>query len=111
MTDDLVGKTLTHYRVLARAGSGGMGVVYRAYDERLRREVAIKTLPVGTISTEASRKLIRDEALALSKVSHQNVETVLDFGSDDGIDFLVMEFLVGRTLADEIANREFREAE
>jgi len=111
MTDELVGKTVSHYRILAAAGAGGMGIVYRAYDERLKRPVAIKTLPTGTISNEATRKRIRDEALALSKLSHPGIETVFDFDTSDGIDFLVMEFVEGRTLAEEIAARSFTDAD
>jgi Tol biopolymer transport system component/predicted Ser/Thr protein kinase len=104
MTDDLVGKTLSHYRVLSKAGAGGMGVVYRAFDERLRRTVALKTLPPGIVANDATRRRVRDEALALSKLSHPGIEVVYDFDAHDGIDFLVMEFLEGRTLADVVAD-------
>ncbi len=105
----LVGKTLSHYRVMALAGDGGMGVIYRAYDQRLRRPVALKVLPTGMIADEGARRHIRDEALTLSRLNHPNIETVFDFDSQDGIDFLVMEYIEGRTLAIEIAGRPLPE--
>ena len=66
----MIGKTLGHYQIIAKIGEGGMGVVYKARDEHLQREVAIKVLPAGTLGDEAARKLFRKEALALSKLNH-----------------------------------------
>jgi eukaryotic-like serine/threonine-protein kinase len=60
----LVGQTLGHYRIIEQIGAGGMGVVYRAHDEQLERDVAVKVLPVGTLEDEAARKRFRKEALA-----------------------------------------------
>jgi len=96
-------ETLGHYRVLEKIGEGGMGVVYRAHDEHLEREVAIKILPAGTLADEASRKRFRKEALALSKLNHPNIETVHDFDSQDGTDFLVIEYVPGATLHEKLA--------
>ncbi|MGH9580869.1 MAG: protein kinase domain-containing protein [Terriglobales bacterium] len=94
----MVGQTLGHYRILEQIGAGGMGVVYRAHDERLERDVALKVLPPGTLVDEATRKRFRKEALTLSKMNHPNIETVFDFNTQDGVDFLVMELIPGITL-------------
>ncbi len=99
----MIGQTLGHYRILEKVGAGGMGVVYRAHDEQLERDVALKVLPTGTLSTDASRRQFRKEALALAKLSHPNIETVYEFDTQNGIDFLVMEYVPGNTLADRLA--------
>src|SRR5690348_12854115 len=99
----MVQKTLSHYRIEEKIGAGGMGVVYRARDERLNRDVALKLLPSGTLSNETARKRFRNEALALSKLNHPNIATVHDFDTQDGVDFLVMEYVTGQSLADKLA--------
>jgi serine/threonine protein kinase/tetratricopeptide (TPR) repeat protein len=98
-----VGQLLGHYRILEQIGAGGMGVVYRAHDEQLDRDVAIKVLPAGILADEDVRKRFRKEALSLAKLNHPNVATVHEFGSQDGIDFLVTEFIAGETLDDKLA--------
>jgi len=97
VTDEsaLIGKVLRHYTILERIGGGGMGVVYRAQDGHLDRFVAIKILPHESLADEAARKRFRREALALSKLNHPNIATVFDFDSQDGMDFLVMEYVAG----------------
>ena len=75
-----------------------MGVVYRARDERLQRDVAVKVLPAGLLSDETARRRFRQEALALSQLNHPSVTTAHDFDSQDGIDFLVMEYVPGSSL-------------
>ncbi|HYL60981.1 MAG TPA: protein kinase [Candidatus Methylomirabilis sp.] len=107
----MIGQTLGHYRILEQVGSGGMGVVYRARDEQLERDVALKVLPSGTLSDETSRRHFRKEALALAKISHPNIETVYEFASQDGMDFLVMEYVPGKTLADKLATGALPEKE
>src|SRR3989454_1875259 len=99
-----VGQTLGRYRIIEQIGAGGMGVVYRAHDEQLERDVAIKVLPIGTLADEASRKRFRKEALALAKLNHPNIATVHEFGTQDGTDFLVTEYIPGVTLDDKLAN-------
>jgi serine/threonine protein kinase/tetratricopeptide (TPR) repeat protein len=94
----LLGKRLGHYRIAERIGAGGMGEVYRAHDEHLERDVAIKVLPAGTLGDEAARKRFRTEALALSRINHPNIATVFDFDTQQGIDFLVTELIPGVTL-------------
>ena len=94
----MVGKTLSHYIIQEQIGAGGMGIVYRAHDEQLDRDVAIKVLPHGALANEADRKRFRKEALILAKLNHPNIETVFEFGSEDGMDFLVTELIPGVTL-------------
>jgi serine/threonine protein kinase/tetratricopeptide (TPR) repeat protein len=94
----MIGASLGHFRITAMIGAGGMGVVYRARDERLDRDVAIKVLPPGTFADEAARKRLRQEAMALSRLNHPNIATVHDFNSQDDVDFLVMEMIPGDTL-------------
>jgi eukaryotic-like serine/threonine-protein kinase len=81
----LVGQTLGHYRVVEQIGAGGMGVVYRALDERLDRNVALKVLPPGALAGENARKRFRKEALALAKLNHPNIATIHDFDTQDGV--------------------------
>src|SRR5271163_2032076 len=99
----MIGQTLTHYRVVARIGAGGMGEVYQARDERLERDVALKVLPAKALDDETARKRFRKEALALSKLNHPGIATIYDFDSDDGVDFLAMEYVAGETLGQKIA--------
>ena len=81
-----------------------MGEVYRARDEKLDRDVAVKVLPPGLLADETARGRFRKEAKALSRLSHPHVATLLDFGSADGVDYLVMELVPGPTL--DVALRE-----
>jgi len=107
----IVGQTLGHYRVLEKVGAGGMGIVFRAHDERLDRDIAIKVLPAGTLANEAARKQFRAEALTLSKLSHANIAHIYDFDTQHGIDFLVMEFVRGVSLEQKLAGRALSEEE
>src|SRR5580704_9496740 len=94
----MLNRTLSHYRVLEQIGAGGMGVVYRARDEQLERDVAIKVLSPGLLADEAARKRFRKEALSLARLNHPNVAIVHEFGSQDDTDFLVTEYISGTTL-------------
>src|SRR3981081_1288954 len=91
----MVGKKLSHYRIEEKIGAGGMGVVYRAHDEQLDRDVAIKVLPSRSLADETTQKRFRREALSLARLNHPNVATVHEFGTQDGIDFLVTEYVSG----------------
>ncbi|MFY9842760.1 MAG: tetratricopeptide repeat protein [Terriglobales bacterium] len=91
----IVGQILGHYRVLEQIGAGGMGLVFRASDQQLERDVAIKVLPPGMLADDAARKRFRREALTLAKLNHPNIGTVYEFGSQEGLDFLVMEYVGG----------------
>lgn len=107
--DALVGQRLRHYRIIEQIGSGGMGVVYRAHDEHLDREIAIKVLRPGTLADESRRKHFRKEALALSKLNHPNIATIHDFDTQHDVDFLVMEYIPGVTLNDKLAEASLPE--
>jgi serine/threonine protein kinase len=100
----LVGHVLGHYRILEQVGAGGMGVVYRAHDGQLDRDVAVKVLPVGTLADDAARKRFRKEALALAKLNHPNIATIHDFDTQGGVDFLVMEYITGVPLSEKLSS-------
>lgn len=99
----MIGRRLGHYHILDKLGAGGMGEVYLARDERLDRQVALKVLSARTITDDASRKRFRTEALVLSKLNHPNIATIFDYDTQDGLDFLVMEYIVGSTLSERLA--------
>jgi eukaryotic-like serine/threonine-protein kinase len=109
--DLAVGINLGHYRIAEKIGAGGMGEVYRAHDEHLARDVAIKVLPAGTLSDQSARRHFRNEALALSKLNHPGIATIYDFDTQDGVDFLVMEYIPGITLSEKLAGRPLAEKE
>lgn len=95
----MIGSHLGRYRIDEQLGAGGMGIVYRAYDSRLHREVALKVLPERSKADDSTRKRFRREALALSRLNHPNIATVHDFDSHGTVDFLVMELIPGATPA------------
>jgi serine/threonine protein kinase/Flp pilus assembly protein TadD len=100
----MLGQTLGHYRVDQQIGAGGMGVVYRAHDQRLDRDVALKILPDSLLNDPAAGERLRKEALALSKLNHPNIAHVYDFDTHDGVAFLIMEYVKGDTLARKLAD-------
>jgi serine/threonine protein kinase/Tfp pilus assembly protein PilF len=106
-----LGQLLGHYRIIEKIGAGGMGVVYRAHDERLDRDVAIKILPKLGLVSDAAHRQFRQEALSLAKITHPHVAMAFDFGHDDGINYLVTEFVSGLTLDAKLAGRPLPEAE
>jgi serine/threonine protein kinase len=91
--------TLLHYRVLEKIGEGGMGVVYRAIDTRLDREVALKLMPPDSAADPDRKRRFMIEARAASALNHPNIVTIHDVASADGTDFLVMEYVRGDTLS------------
>jgi serine/threonine-protein kinase len=107
----MIGQTLGHYRILEKIGAGGMGEVYRARDERLGRDVAVKVLPPNLVPDESVRKRLRKEAQALSKLNHPNIEILFELGSKDGAEFLVVEYVPGVTLSDRLAQGPLPERE
>jgi serine/threonine-protein kinase len=105
------GTKLGPYEIVAPLGSGGMGEVYRARDTRLDREVAVKVLPATARQDGDALARFRREALALSRLNHPNIEMVLDLGEEGGVDYLVLEFVPGETLAARIARGRVPERE
>jgi len=106
--DSILGQTLGHYRIAEKIGAGGMGEVYRAVDEHLGRDVAVKVLRPGALGSRSSTKRFQNEATALSRLNHANICTVFDVGEHDGQLFIVMELLEGETLAERIRGRPLR---
>ena len=96
------GTKLGPYEIQAPLGAGGMGEVYRARDTRLGRDVAIKVLPAHLSSNPDLRQRMEREARSISSLNHPHICTLYDIGSQDGVDFLVMEHLDGETLADRL---------
>jgi eukaryotic-like serine/threonine-protein kinase len=107
----LIGETLGRYRVLEQIGAGGMGVVYRAHDEQLERDVAIKVLPSGTLANETVRKRFRMEALALAKLNHPNIATIFEFNTQNQTDYLATEYISGMGLDLRLAGAALPEKE
>jgi eukaryotic-like serine/threonine-protein kinase len=93
-----VGEHLGRYRIEEEIGAGGMGVVYRAYDEKLQRRLAVKVILPGALDDEAARKRFRNEAFILSRLNHPSIQTIHDFDSFEGHDYLVSELVAGTSL-------------
>ncbi|MGC9973695.1 MAG: protein kinase [Bryobacteraceae bacterium] len=103
LTGQMVSHPVSHFRIVRKIGEGGMGVVYEAWDERLGRAVAIKTIR-GTEESEQARKQLWREARSLARVSHPHICQLFDAGEDGGTLFLVLELLEGQSLADRLAS-------
>lgn len=103
--------SLSHYRILEQIGTGGMSIVFRAHDEHLDRDVALKVLPPGTVVEADARRRFHKEALTLSKLNHPNIATVHDFDTEDGVDFLVEELIDGLSLDVMLASGPLSELE
>src|SRR5882757_1324601 len=95
----LLGKRLGPYEILSSIGAGGMGEVYRARDTRLDRTVAIKVLPTHVADRSELRERFEREARTIASLNHPHICTLFDIGQQDGINYLVMEYLEGETLA------------
>jgi len=103
---NLIGKNLGHYHILEKLGEGGMAVVYKAFDTQLEKEVAVKIIRTENIQQSALQRTLKRferEARALTKLTHSNIVSVLGHGEQDGVPYLVMPYLPGGTLKEEIA--------
>ena len=101
----MIGRTISHYRILEKLGEGGMGVVYKARDSHLKRFVALKVLPPDMVADAERKHRFVQEARSASALNHPNIVTVYDIDQTDGVDFIAMEYIEGRTL-DELIGRK-----
>jgi serine/threonine protein kinase len=100
----MVGQTVSHYKILEKLGEGGMGVVYKAQDQKLDRPVAVKFLPSRVSSSKEEETRFVLEARATASLNHPNILSVYDIDEEDGKMFFVMEYVEGKTLKSHIAS-------
>ncbi|HXM35027.1 MAG TPA: serine/threonine-protein kinase, partial [Pyrinomonadaceae bacterium] len=101
-------ETIAHYRIMEPIGKGGMGAVYKAYDKKLQRVVALKLLPPEYISQQDRRRRFFQEARAASALNHPHILTVYEVGEDDGKPYIAMEYVEGETLRQKIRSRSLK---
>src|SRR5438094_2682694 len=107
----MIGQTLDHYRIVSKLGEGGMGVVYKAHDTHLDRPVAIKVLPPDKVADPARKQRFVQEAKAASALNHASIVTIHDVSSCNGVDFIVMECIEGKTVGELIPPKGLRPAQ
>src|ERR1044072_2914289 len=97
-------KPIAHYRIFEPIGAGGMGAVYKAYDNKLQRVLALKLPPSEYVSQQARRRRFFQEARAASALSHPHILTIYEVGEDNGTPYIAMEYIEGQTLSNKIKN-------
>ena len=102
---DISGQVISHYRIKECIGQGGMGIVYRAFDLQLERDVALKMLSPGAVSTPGARRRLKREAKSASAINHPNVAHVYEVGEVDSVCFMAMEFVEGEMLERRISGQ------
>ena len=100
----MIGRTLSHYKVLEELSRGGMGIVYRALDLKLDREVALKVFPPELVADPERKRRFVQEAKAAAKLNHPNIGMVFEIDDADGVTFIAMEYVEGKSLAELVTN-------
>src|SRR5512137_2555950 len=101
----MIGRAISHYRIIEKLGEGGMGVVYKAHDTHLKRPVALKVLPPDKVADPERKRRFVKEARAASALNHPNIVTIYDIDQAEGVDFIAMEYIAGKTLDDLIPQK------
>lgn len=108
---NMIGKTVSHYKIVQKLGEGGMGVVYKAMDTTLGRPVALKFVTGGLAADESTKQRLMREAKACASLNHPNISTIYELGDAEEGSFIAMEFIEGRTLEDLVRERRFELSE